>query len=114
MTKTNPITPQIDPRTNTLVPTEGPNLALPNLNPLKARSTIAAILAFLSLIGPLIGGGIGEVVAEVAENGDLIQSQTETAIDALNALIGTVALVWFWIERKSPNFRLSLRAMIGR
>jgi uncharacterized membrane protein YfcA len=92
------------------LPDLGPNRELPALNPLRARSTIAAVLSFVSLVGPLIGGGIGEVLAEVAENGDLIQSQTETAVSALNALVGIVSLLWLWWERRAPHFRLSFRA----
>lgn len=87
----------------------GPNRALPALSPLRARSTVAAILSLLAVIGPLLGGGVGEVLAELAANADLIQVQTERVIDALNALIGAAALVWFWLERRAPNFRLSFR-----
>lgn len=86
----------------------GPNRTLPPLNPLKARSTIAAILSVIALIGPLIGGGLGEVLAEVAANGDLIQSQTERAVNAFNALLGVASLIWLYLERRAPNYRLSL------
>lgn len=91
------------------MPDLGPNRELPPLNPLKARSTIAAILSFLALIGPLLGGGLGEIVAEIAANGDLIQQQTERAVDAFNAILGVASLIWFWLERRAPNFRLSLK-----
>ena len=92
------------------VPTPGPNHDLPPVNPLdirKARSTIAAVLSVVALIGPLLGGGIGEVAAELAANADLIQQQTERAIDAFNVLVGIGGFVWFWLERRAPNFRLS-------
>lgn len=86
-----------------------PNRSLPPLNPLAARSTVAAILAFVALIGPLLGGGLGEMLAEIAANGDMIQHQTERVVDALNALVGVGSLLWLWIERRAPNFRLSFR-----
>lgn len=86
-----------------------PNRSLRPLNPFKARSTAAAILAVLSLVGPLLGGSLGGVLAEVAANADIIQSQTERAVDAINALIGIGSLAWFWLERRAPNFRLSFR-----
>ncbi len=91
-------------------PTPGPNRDLPALSPLKARSTIAAILAFLALVGPLLNGGLGELVTSVVDNGDAIQGQAETAVNAINALIGVAGLVWFWAERRAPNFRLSFRS----
>jgi len=52
-----------------------PNRSLPPLNPLAARSTVAAILAFVALIGPLLGGGLGEMLAEIAANGDMIRDR---------------------------------------
>ena len=85
------------------------NRNLPALNPLKARSTIAALLSLAAVVGPLFGGGIGEVVAEVTANGDAIQGGAETAVNAINALIGTIGVVWFWFERRAPNYRLSLK-----
>ncbi len=92
------------------IPTPGPNHDLPVLSPLRARSSIAAVLSLAALVGPLLGGGIGEMLAELASNGDLIQSQTERAIDAINAVIGIGAMAWFWFERRAPNFRLSFKA----
>ena len=52
-----------------------------------------------------------DMVAEVAANGDLIQRQTELAIDSLNAIIGVAAMLWFWWERRAPHFRLSFRGV---
>lgn len=85
----------------------GPNLGLPALSFFKARSTVAAILTVAGLLGPLIGGGLGEMLTEVAANAELIQAQTKTAIDAFNALLGVAGLAWLWWERRAPNFRLT-------
>jgi hypothetical protein len=101
---------KIDAVTGTLVPTPGPNLVLPTLNPLKARSSIAGVLAILSIVSPLLNGGIGEIVSELLSSEQVIQQQSEIAIASINALVGVVGLVWFWIERRAPNFRLSFKS----
>ncbi len=90
-------------------PTPGPNRDLPPLSPFFARSTIAAVLSLLAIVGPLLGGGLGEVLTEIAGSADLIQQQTETAVDAFNALLGVASLIWLYVERRAPNFRLSFR-----
>jgi MFS family permease len=90
-------------------PDPGPNHDLPTLSPLRARSTVAALLSLAALVGPLVGGGIGEVLAELAANRDLIQAQTERVVEGFNAILGVAALVWFWWERRAPHFRLSFR-----
>ncbi|KQI68684.1 hypothetical protein AN189_07180 [Loktanella sp. 3ANDIMAR09] len=86
-----------------------PNKSLPPLNPLLARSTLAAALTIVGLIGPLIGGGLGEIAAEIVANEESIQDGAETAVNAINALLGLAGGVWFWIERRAPNNRLSFR-----
>lgn len=92
-------------------PTPGPNRRLPALNPLYARSTIAAVLAALSAIAPLLGEtGVASVVTEIVSNEDAIQSNTESFLRALDAIIGIGSVVWFWLERRAPNFRLSFKA----
>jgi hypothetical protein len=83
------------------------NRNLPVLNPLKARSTIAAGLALLSVFAPMLGGGVGEVAADVVANGDAIQQGAQTFVNAVNVAIGVVGVAWFWFERRAPNFRLS-------
>lgn len=112
-----PLPPDVEPvthedaMTHTEIPDtpDGPNHSLPALNPLKARSTLAAILSFLALVAPLIGGGIGRLVAEVVANGEQIQSYADQAVVAINVLLGIVSLVWLWIERRAPHRRLSFR-----
>lgn len=105
-TATGPV--EINKTAGTLVPTSGPNRILPPLSPLKARSTVAAILSVLALIGPLLGGGLGELLTEIAASADLIQQETERAVNAFNALLGVASLIWLWWERRAPNYRLSL------
>ena len=105
--------PDVEPLSHSEIPTMpddlGPNRALPPLSPLKARSTIATVLSVLALVGPLLGGGLGEVLTEIAASTDLIQQETERAVNAFNALVGVASLVWLWWERRAPNYRLSLR-----
>lgn len=97
--------------TDTLSAAElGANRTLPPLNPLKARSTVAAALSIAALVSPLLGGGIGAVLTEVVTNGSAIQAETERVVNAVNALLGVGTMTWFWVERRAPNFRLSFRA----
>lgn len=95
---------------NDYLPPDGPNRSLPPLNPLMARSTIAAVLSALSAILPLLGdGGIASTAAELVANGDAIQQGAEDALRALDALLGLGFVVWFWLERRAPWRRLSFR-----
>ncbi|WP_210526419.1 hypothetical protein [Rubellimicrobium arenae] len=92
-------------------PTAGPNRLLPPLNPLKARSTIAAILVALTALAPLLGEtGVASLVKDVVDNGDGIQTGVENGIRAVDSLIGLGSALWFWLERRAPNFRLSFRS----
>ncbi len=95
--------------TGTLIPTPGPNRVLPPLNPLKARSTYAAFLAVLAILAPFLNGGLGEIVTDILKNGDAAQDHIEKAVDAANVLIGFGALVWYALERRAPNYRLSFK-----
>lgn len=89
----------------------GPNRDLPALNPLFARSTIAAVLVVLSSLAPLLGEtGVASAVKDIVDNGDGIQTGVENGVRALDALIGLGSAVWFWLERRAPNFRLSFRS----
>ena len=88
----------------------GPNPYLPPINPLRARSTIAAVLVAVGALSTIAGGGIGEVLAEVAMNADAIQAESEKAVDAFNVLVTAVGYVWTWVERAGPWRRLSFRA----
>lgn len=100
----------IDKRDGTLVPTPGPNSNLPPLNPFMARSTIAAILMVLTAVAPLLGEtGVASLVREIVDNGDNIQTGVADGIRALDALIGLGSTVWFWLDRRAPNFRLTFR-----
>ncbi len=88
----------------------GPNRRLPALNPLFARSTIAALLAALTALAPLLGEtGIASIVRDIVDNGEGIQTGVEDGVRALDALIGLASIVWFWLERRAPNFRLTFR-----
>ena len=108
-TATGPV--EIDKTAGTLVPTSGPNRILPPLNPLMARSTIAAIIGILQTLLPLLGdGGLAELAAEAIQSQDTIQANTEAALRALDVLIGVGSWVWYGLERRAPNFRLSFKA----
>ena len=85
------------------------NRELPALNPLKARSTIAALLTVVGAVSPLLGGGIGALAADVVANSENIQAGVETATASVNALIVVGGMAWLWFERRAPNFRLSFR-----
>lgn len=102
---------EIDKTAGTLVPTPGPNRILPPLNPLMARSTIAAVLMVLAAVAPLLGqSGAASLVTEIVANGEAIQGGVERAITLADAAIALGSPLWFWLERRAPNFRLSFRA----
>ena len=101
---------RIDAITGTLEATPGPNDFLPVLNPFVARSTYAAVVAILSVLSPFIGGGIGEVLAYFLNYVDAtISMNFEDLVHLVNAVIGMIGVVWFWFERRAPNYRLSFR-----
>ena len=85
------------------------NRELPVLNPLKARSTIAALLTVVGAVSPLLGGGIGALAADVVANGEGIQAGAQSAAEAINTLITVGGMAWLWFERRAPNYRLSLK-----
>jgi uncharacterized protein YqgC (DUF456 family) len=85
------------------------NKNLPVLSPLKARSTVAALLTVVGAVSPLLGGGVGLLAADFVANGDAIQSGAQTTVEAINALVTVVGMAWLWIERRAPSYRLSLK-----
>jgi len=108
-TATGPV--EIDKAAGTLVPTSGPNRILPPLNPFMARSTIAAAIGILQTLLPLLGdGGLAELAGEAIKSEDTIQANVEAALRALDVLIGVGSWVWYGLERRAPNFRLSFRS----
>lgn len=86
---------------------DGPNQLLPPLNPFKARSAIAGFLTAAGIIGPIINGGLGAIFTYFAENVDMIQAQTDAAINGFNAFIALAGFIWYGFERAAPNFRLT-------
>lgn len=87
----------------------GPNRSLPPLNPLKARSTIWATLTILGVIGPMIGGGAGELLVKIADSGDDVNSAVDQAANVINGFLALVGFIGTWLERRAPNFRLSFK-----
>ena len=92
----------------------GPNDELPPLNVLKARSTIWAVLTIAGAIGPLIGGGVGEVVAKLVEDPDSVNSAVDQAANVVNGFLALVGFIGTWLERKAPHRRLSFTAPLTR
>lgn len=101
----------IDKETATIVPTPGPNHALPPLNPFAARSTYALLLTVIltycnaygiDLFAFTTALGLGGTEQEVLDNGDKVK-------DAVQLLFNLGAAAWLWFERRAPNFRLSFR-----
>lgn len=84
------------------------NRNLPALSPLKARSTIAALLTVVGAVSPLLGGGVGLLAADLVANGDTIQSGAQTTVEAVNTLITVGGMAWLWVERRAPSYRISL------
>lgn len=85
---------------------------LPPVNPFnitKVRSTWALLLTVLASLAPFLGGGIGELVSMVLVNADAIEAGGTQLIESINSIIGVVAVVWLWLERRNPNFKLSLK-----
>jgi len=113
----SPVNPQeiiIDSVSNTIVPQPGPNNALPPLNPFnvfQARSSLGVILTILGAVGPFIGGGVGEVIANIVGNADEIQLGAQTLVEAVNTIVTIGGMVWLWLERRAPNYRLSLKTL---
>lgn len=104
--------PEIDPATGTLVPTPGPNHSLPPLNPFYARSTYAMILAMVLTLASSFGIdlfhwteslGLGGTEEELIATG-------ERAVSAVQVLLNIASGIWFWWERRAPNYRLSFSA----
>ena len=52
---------------------------------------------------------MASLVKDIVDNGDGIQTGVESGLRALDRLIGLGSAVWFWLERRAPNFRLSFR-----
>jgi len=85
---------------------------LPSLNPLevtKVRSTWALLLTILASLAPFMGGGIGELVSMILVNADAIEAGGTQLIESVNSIIATIAVVWLWLERRNPNFKLSFK-----
>ncbi|ARE40895.1 hypothetical protein RGUI_2754 [Rhodovulum sp. P5] len=88
------------------------NTSLPVLNPLFARSTVAAILALFGVLGPLLGGGLGALAADLAGNAQSIGDGAADLVAAVNAGVSIVGGAWMWWERRAPNYRLSVLGRI--
>lgn len=86
------------------------NLALPSLPLVAARSTWAIVLAAavtvlnalgIDLMGFLEGIGAGATPDQVIETGNRVVSAWQTVAPL-------VLGVWAWLERRAPEFRLTL------
>lgn len=103
---------RINEITGTLIPTPGPNRALPPLNPMLARSTYAGLLTLIvgictayniDLIGLATGLGFGTTEDEIIKTG-------ERAVSAYQVLANIALGIWAWWERRAPNYRLSFKS----
>lgn len=98
------------------------NNDLPVLNPLhvtKARSSLAAFVAFLGTVAPLLPEGWREVAQGVDQGAilaafDRLAAALVTILQGFNELIALAGMAWLWWERRAPRYRLSLLAPIRR
>ncbi|TRD16985.1 hypothetical protein [Palleronia caenipelagi] len=74
-----------------------PNTDLPILNPLKARSTVAALVTVGAIVLPEVFGDIDPEAA-----GDTAMQLAEAVAD----IVSIAGMVWFWFERRAPHRRL--------
>ena len=86
------------------------NLALPTLPALAARSTWAILLAAAVTLANVIGIDLMAFLAEVGAGAttDEVIATGEKAISAWQAVAPLIFGIWAWVERRAPNFRLSL------
>lgn len=76
----------------------GPNTDLPALSMWQARSTwvvlVAAVLQIAAFLRFDLLGALGV-------------EGTEPLVDGIMQIVAAVALVWTWLERRAPNYRLT-------
>lgn len=79
-------------------PTPGPNMDLPPLPMWQARSFWVAMVAAAAQIAALLKFDLF---------GYFGFEGTEPMVDALMQIVAAVALIWTWLERRAPNYRLT-------
>jgi hypothetical protein len=83
----------------TTVPTPGPNTDLPPLNLFSARSTWVALVA-------------GALQIAAFARFDLLAfagvENSEALVDGIMQIVAAGGLLWVWLERRAPNYRLTL------
>jgi uncharacterized membrane protein len=82
----------------------GPNTDLPALPAWQARSFWVAIVAAVLQVATL---------AHIDVLGIFGVEGSEQLVDSIMQIVAAIGLVWVWIERQAPNFRLSLSGKKG-
>lgn len=80
-------------------PTPGPNTDLPPLEMFKARSTWVVLVAAVMQIAAF---------AKVDLLGFVGVAGQEQLVDGIMQVVAAIALVWTWLERRAPNYRLTV------
>ena len=80
-------------------PTPGPNTDLPPLEMFKARSTWVVLVAAVMQIAAFAHLDLLVLVGVAGQ---------EQLVDGIMQVVAAVALVWTWLERRAPNYRLTV------
>lgn len=86
------------------------NIQLPELPAWQARSFWAMLLAVVATLANTAGIDLFAVLAEIGAGdtpGEVIATG-ERAVSAWQAVAPLVLGVWAWVERRAPNYRLTL------
>lgn len=89
------------------VPTPGPNTDLPTIwmgRVLKVRSTIALLITVATPIATAYGIELSAYVDGVAEIG----RGADMMINGFQILLPALSGIWLWLERRAPNYRLTV------
>lgn len=81
-------------------PTPGPNTDLPPLEMFRARSTWVVLVAGAMQIAAF---------AKFDLLGLLGVAGQEQLVDGIMQIVAALALIWTWLERRAPNYRLTLK-----
>jgi hypothetical protein len=87
----------------------GANKQLPALNPFMARSTYALILTVLVTTASAKGVDLFAFTESLGwgADADSVLNNGQAAVSWLQIGISAAAPIWYAIERRAPNFRLS-------
>ena len=80
--------------------TSGPNMDLPPLPIWQARSFWVTMVGAISQIA---------VFARFDLFGFFGVTGSEPLVDGIMQIVAAVGLVWTWLERRAPNYRLTLK-----